>query len=492
MARKVRLRQEWTLGRRIGDPSGFGQVFAATAADGTDGAVKLIPKHRGANRELLFEELAGVPNVVPIIDSGETASAWVIAMPRADRSLRAELEEAGGKLATDVALSVLVDVAIALEALDGRVVHRDLKPENVLLLSGAWCLADFGIARYAEKSTAPETWKAAWSWPYAAPERWQLERATSAADVYALGVIAFELFMGALPFPGPDFDDFRDQHLVQSAPAVVGAPAGVVSLVAECLLKAPKARPTPANVRVRLGRTLTPASAGASRLQAANAAIQAVEAQEEARMSAAASEALRRDAIFKTASLTLSDVSARMRQAIADNAPAAKPETGSFADEWALRLGPAVIGMDPAIQTRVDPWGTWAPSFDVIAHAAIGITIPQDQSGFRGRVHSLWFCDAVSAGVYRWFETGFMVSPLLPRTTEYFPVAFEPSENAGKALANAMTEWQVAWPFTPVDQGEEPQFIERWLEWFGAAATAELRRPSSQPESDPHGSWRRA
>jgi hypothetical protein len=89
MARKVRLRQEWALGPRIGDRSGFGQVFAATAADGTDGVVKLIPKHRGANRELLFEELPGVPNVVPIIDSGETASAWVIAMPRADRSLSA-------------------------------------------------------------------------------------------------------------------------------------------------------------------------------------------------------------------------------------------------------------------------------------------------------------------------------------------------------------------------------------------------------------------
>jgi len=81
----------------------------------------LIAKRRGASRELLFEELAGVPNVVPIIDSGETTGAWVIAMPRADRSLRAELEGAGGRLAVDAALSVLIDIASALEALDGRV-----------------------------------------------------------------------------------------------------------------------------------------------------------------------------------------------------------------------------------------------------------------------------------------------------------------------------------------------------------------------------------
>lgn len=107
-------------GQRIGDPSGFGEVFAATAADGTDGVVKLIAKHRDASRELLFEELAGVPNVVPIIDSGATTGAWVIAMPRADRSLRAELEGAGGRLAVDAALSVLIDIASALEALDAH------------------------------------------------------------------------------------------------------------------------------------------------------------------------------------------------------------------------------------------------------------------------------------------------------------------------------------------------------------------------------------
>ena len=64
MARSVQLRQKWTLGSRTRDRSGFGQVFLATAADGTVGVVKLIPKQPGADRELLFEELAGVPNVV--------------------------------------------------------------------------------------------------------------------------------------------------------------------------------------------------------------------------------------------------------------------------------------------------------------------------------------------------------------------------------------------------------------------------------------------
>ena len=88
-------------------------------------------------------------------------------------------------------------------------VHRDLKPENVLFLDGHWCVADFGISRYAEASTAPDTRKYALTPAYAAPERWRNEHATSATDVYSLGVIAFELLTGARPFPGPDLGYFR-------------------------------------------------------------------------------------------------------------------------------------------------------------------------------------------------------------------------------------------------------------------------------------------
>lgn len=76
-------------------------------------------------------------------------------------------------------------------------------------------------------------------------------------------------------------------------------------------------------------------------------------------------------------------------------------------------------------------------------------------------------------------------------TTAYYPIAFEPCENAGKALSNTIAEWQVAWPFTPIDQGAEDGFLGRWLEWFGQAAAGELRRPSSMPERPTGGSWRK-
>ncbi len=59
MARTVKLRQQWTLGARVGDRSGFGQVFMAVAANGTLGVVKLIPKFRERSIAIGDADLAG-------------------------------------------------------------------------------------------------------------------------------------------------------------------------------------------------------------------------------------------------------------------------------------------------------------------------------------------------------------------------------------------------------------------------------------------------
>lgn len=479
----------WTLGSQIGDPSGFGRVFEAQAADGTVGVVKLIPKQPGADRELLFEDLAGVPNVVPIVDRGEAEDAWAIAMPRADRSLRAEVDATGGRLGVDAALPILIDVARGLAAIQGRVVHRDLKPENVLLLDGAWSLADFGIARYAEHSTAADTWKAALAAAYAAPERWRFQRATSAADVYSFGVMAFELLVGKRPFIGPGADQFREQHLHEDPPEVTGAPAALASLVADCMFKAPGSRPTSASLLTRLERASRPPSSGAARLQAANQAIQAANAREDASASAQMSEAERRHGLLDAASRSLRAISAQLRQAVTENAPSATAARSDF-DDWSLTLGSAVIGMDPATLSDPASWRNWKPKLDVIAFAAIGVLIPGDRYGYTGRTHSLFYCDAQEEGVYRWYETAFMVNPVMPQRTERDPFALSPGELAGKALSPVLAESQVAWPFTPIDQGDEAEFIERWLDWFAHAAAGDLRHPSSMPERPPRGTWR--
>ena len=160
----INLNRPWKLGREL-DSGGFGHVHEAQADDGSPAVVKLIPKAPGASRELLFEELSGLPNIMPILDTGEWDEYYVLVMPRAEKSLRQHLEEAGGKLDLDEAVGVLTDVAEALSSLEAAVVHRDLKPENVLLYESHCCVADFGIARYAEATTASDTLKYAMTPP---------------------------------------------------------------------------------------------------------------------------------------------------------------------------------------------------------------------------------------------------------------------------------------------------------------------------------------
>jgi serine/threonine protein kinase len=93
-------------------------------------------------------------DVVPIIDSGEHKDHWVLVMPRADTSLRDHLDRSQGLRPLEEVVEILKDVCDALSDLSSKIVHRDLKPENLLLLNGHWCLADFGISRYAEATTA--------------------------------------------------------------------------------------------------------------------------------------------------------------------------------------------------------------------------------------------------------------------------------------------------------------------------------------------------
>ncbi|MCZ7573944.1 MAG: serine/threonine protein kinase [Ardenticatenaceae bacterium] len=303
----IELRRKWWLGTEI-TKGGFGRIYEAEAEDGSQAVVKLVPKAPGASRELLFEPVSGLPNIIPIIDSGEWQDYYVLVMPRAEKSLRQHLNEAGGKLATDEAVRVLLDVAEALASLQQGVVHRDLKPENVLLYESRWCLADFGIARYAEATTAPDTQKYALTAPYAAPEQWRAERATPATDVYAFGVMAFELLQGHRPFPGPSPWDYREQHLNQAPPRLAGCSPSIASLVTECLYKAPQARPTPANILTRLRASQQAPSPAAAKLQAANQVIVDRQTQEGAMAAAQKSAEERRTELFAAAKQSLEGI----------------------------------------------------------------------------------------------------------------------------------------------------------------------------------------
>ena len=344
----------------------------------------------------------------------------------------------------------------------------------------------------AEATTAPDTRKYALSPPYAAPERWRNERATTAADVYAFGIMAYEMLSGSLPFTGSDIHEFREQHLHSNPRHLSLVTAPIAALVEECLYKSPEARPSSRNVLARLAKVAqsTPPE-GLARLQEANRAEAVRHGESGRRESESRSEAERRTSLFDAASKSLGRISASLREAIEQAAPKAHVSS-SRGGGWIARLNRAALEFGAAAKTDPSPWGTWTPpTFDVIAHADVGIRIPPNQYEYEGRVHSLWFCDAREKGCFEWFETAFMVSPLIPRRGRQNPFAMSPSEESAKALWTGVSEWQVAWPFTPLTVGELEELINRWAGWFADAAQGQLNHPASMPEHSPQKTWRR-
>lgn len=486
----VRLTRAWTLGERLGS-GGFGAVFAATGDDGTRAAAKFVPKAPGSERELLFVDLGGARNVVPVIDSGEHDDEWVLVMPRAEGSLADRLDAAAGPLPATEALAVLRDVATALVDLDGLVVHRDIKPDNVLRHEGAWCLADFGIARYAEAATSSATRKHALTPAYAAPERWRDEHATIATDVYAVGVVAHELLTGGRPFPGPHAEDYRRQHLSADPPPLPGVDVRLATLVTECLFKQPGARPTPTQLAARLDQVELPAATpGASALAAAYARHTEASAANQREASVAQSEQERRVTLMADARRAHAVLSDALLGAVKDGAPGVTVTERT--EGWSAQLGQAKLGLSTPKAFDGRSWGSWeAPAFDVIAFATVTVVTPSDRSGYEGRSHSLYFGDLHDAGRYAWFETAFMVTPLMMSARRgQDPFARHPGEDAAKAFWRGMAEFQVAWPVMPVVLTELGEFVDRWIGWFAAAADGQLSRPTQMPERPAQDTWR--
>ncbi|SCF29518.1 serine/threonine protein kinase [Micromonospora purpureochromogenes] len=490
----VQLKRLWKIGERLGG-GGFGQVYAATC-DGEDGAIKFVRKLPGAQRELLFVDLGAARNIVPVIDQGETDDAWVIVMPRAEKSLRDLLDEAGGGgIGTGAGVGVLTDIAQALGDLSGRVVHRDLKPENVLLVDGRWCLADFGISRFADATTAPDTRKFAKTPSYAAPEQWRDERATSATDAYAFGVIAYELVTGRRPFAGPDIPDLREQHLHQTPALLQNLPVTLAAMIMECLYKQAEARPAGTDLERRLAGVLVPApTPGLSRLQAAHHQHVGKRAEDERSASQAVSESERRARLLNAARQNYTGIFGSIRAALSEAAPSAAvpPTVASRDGQWTMRLGEATVRMISPTATSADPWGRPGhPPFDVIAVADISLRIPCNRYGYEGRSHALWYCDALEEGRFGWYELAFMQHPLTARTSSLAPFALGPGPESAGALSSGMDVLQVAWPFTRLTGEDLDEVISRWAGWLADASSPGWSQPGVMPEVEVPQVWRR-
>ncbi len=192
------------------------------------------------------------PHVVPLYDSGEADGLLYYVMPYlGGETLSARLER-HGQLPIEDALRILRDIADALAYAHQRgVVHRDIKPDNVMLSGSHAVVMDFGVAKAlteAADSTAITSSGLALGTPaYMAPEQATADPAVDhRADIYALGVMAYEMVAGRLPFDGDTPQKVLAAHIT-ATPAPVekyrsDVPPQVSTLISRCLEKEPDRR----------------------------------------------------------------------------------------------------------------------------------------------------------------------------------------------------------------------------------------------------------
>ncbi len=177
-------------------------------------AVKLLAEHLAADpafvsrfqREALAAARLIHPNIVQVFDSGldERRDQHYIVMEYIDGQSCAEILRERGWLSVEDALPVVLGACAGLDYAHRKgVVHRDVKPGNLLIGSDrAVKLADFGIAKATEQSSITQIGSVLGTAAYLAPEQGRGEEAGPPADIYALGVVTYQLLSGRLPFEG--------------------------------------------------------------------------------------------------------------------------------------------------------------------------------------------------------------------------------------------------------------------------------------------------
>jgi len=216
-------------------------------------------------REILTAAALQHPLIVPVLDTGEIDGLPYFLMPFVDgESLRSRLQR--GSLGVVDTVRILRDVSRALTVAHARgVVHRDIKPDNVLLANGAAVVADFGVskafaeARHGDRhdtddlETGPYTTAGVslGTPAYMAPEQVAADPAASyPIDLYAVGVMAYEMLVGAPPFADRSPQQVMAAHIAEEPVPVQrhrpDIPAALASLIMQCLAKDPIERPASA------------------------------------------------------------------------------------------------------------------------------------------------------------------------------------------------------------------------------------------------------
>lgn len=249
---------------------GMSRVFVARdIALGRRVVIKVLPHELAQavstdrfRREIMLSAALQHPNIVPVLSAGQVDGLPYFIMPFVEgESLRARL--ARGPLSVREVVGILKDLARALSYAHGRgIIHRDVKPDNALLSGGAAVVTDFGVAkaisvaRHRQDTLDPQLSRRSITHigtslgtpAYMAPEQAAADPGTDhRADIYALGVVGYEMLAGTPPFHGRTPQALLTAQLTER-PAPIHArrydvPVALADLLMKCLEKDPAARP---------------------------------------------------------------------------------------------------------------------------------------------------------------------------------------------------------------------------------------------------------
>jgi eukaryotic-like serine/threonine-protein kinase len=265
------------LGRRLEEGGGIGSVgkYRLLGKLGEGATAKVYNAlHPGLNRvvavkmlshalvydssfkERFLQEartIAGLthPNIVQIFDTEARYATYFIVMEKVSGTDLAKMLKARKVLAPEEAMAILRQMCAALQYAHGQgIVHRDVKPANCAVdESGAVKLMDFGIARRIQKSPTQKRAKMVEGTPrYLAPEAAVGKPVDGRADIYSLGIMAFEMVTGRVPFYSETIRELLQMHVRRRPPDITrirsGLPEGLVEFINGALVKRPDERLT--------------------------------------------------------------------------------------------------------------------------------------------------------------------------------------------------------------------------------------------------------
>lgn len=254
----------YRIDRELGG-AGMSRVFVATETElDRQVVIKVLPPDLAAGinidrfrREIQLAARLQHPHIVPLLAAGARGSLLYYTMPFiGGENLRSRITRAG-ELPVQEATKILREVADALSYAHSQgVVHRDIKPENILISGSHALVLDFGVSKALSNATSETSVDgptltslgiALGTPAYMAPEQAAADPMVDArADIYALGVVGYELLAGRTPFAGLNQQQTLSAHIT-TAPASVTQhrpqlPSGLASTVMRCLEKHPSDR----------------------------------------------------------------------------------------------------------------------------------------------------------------------------------------------------------------------------------------------------------